>query len=224
MSVNNDPKVRFKHGNKFMLNIFKKKLTINQAVEFILLFNSELTKKMQDPFDSFLNLYDKISEQTKIKCGYELGYLIISCIYLMLMANRDLKGNKDELSSHYLADVYKILHNNCSKELGDYAVSQLDLRIQAYRLAWISEKLNSLVGIRSVLQSTVSAIIKTDDFSIADDILLEYIHNQDSINNESAQFVLKISEPWLIAGQICMDIINATHNFFSQFSKDFEII
>jgi hypothetical protein len=206
-----------------MLNVFKKELTINQAVEFILLFDFELTKKMQGPFDSFINLYDKeISEQIKIKCGYELGYLITSCIYLILMVNRDLKGNKNEVSSHYLEDVYKILHNKCSKELGDYAVSQLDLRIQAYRLAWISKELNSLTGIRSILQSTVSAIIKTDDFSVADDIVLEYIHNQNSINNESFQFAHEI--PGLIAGTICMDIINATHNFFSQFSKDFKII
>jgi len=130
-----------------MLNPLKKKLTINQAVEFILLFTFELTKKMQGPFDSFINSYDKeISEQIKIKCGYELGYFIISCIYLKLMTNIDLKGNEDEFSSHYLTECNKILHNEGSKELGDYLVLQLGLRIQAYRLALISEKLNSLVG------------------------------------------------------------------------------
>ena len=206
-----------------MLNIFKKKLTIHQAVELILMFESELTKKMQVPFDSLINLYDEnISKETKIQCNWELWYLVNSCIRLMLIPNVDLKDNKDELSSHYLAEFNKDLHTRHSEKWADYAVSQLDLRIQAYRLAWISKELNSFTGIGSILQTTVSAIIETNDSTAAENRVIEYIHDQDSINNESAQFVLKI--PGIIAGPICVNIINAVGNFCSQFSKDFKII
>jgi len=206
-----------------MLDIFKKKLTIIQLAELIRLFSYELQIKMRGPLDSLIKIYDKeISKTTKDMCDRELYYLINSCIYIMLTTNINLKCNKDELLDHYHAECSKVLHLGCSKERGDYAASQLDWRIQAYKLAWISKELNSLIGIRSIFQSTISAIIRTNHWDAADDTVIEYINNQDSINNKSNQIALQL--PGLIAGPICANIINAIGKFLSQLPRNFKII
>jgi len=209
-----------------MFNIFKKELTVAQLAELLRLFSYELQKKMRGHLDDLMRIYSKeIPELTKSVCDIELYYLINAIIYIMLSKNLDLKCNNDELDkllTYFHMECSNVLHQGCSEERGDYGVSQFDWRIQAYKLAWASKELNPLTGIRSIFQSAISVIIKTNHWDAADDKVIDYVNDQESINNEMQQIALKL--PGVIAGPICASIISVIGKFLNELPRNYKVM
>ena len=204
-----------------MLNFFKTNLSSADAAQFLIKLAYEVIQKRQGDFDELICVYkENISVQTKLRCDWELFYIVNTLVYLMASINFKYTKNP-EIMGQYLSICNNILHYERTQKDGDYAFSQFELRIQAYRLAWINKDMNVLTGVRSVLQSTVSEILKTGDLNMADDFIIEFINDPNIINNERFQLVHKL--PSLIAGPMCLTIITSIDEALNSFSNQVKI-
>ncbi len=203
------------------MSFFKKKLTVSESISVLQSIDFQIFKNAKEPLHDLIKLHEEnYTQNTKFTCEWELYYFICSCIYYMAKVDLNFT-NTNELMNNYIIESKKVLYSERTKKDGDYACSQFELRMQAYRLAWINKDMNSLTGITTIFDMLIYLFIKQKNLNAGDDFLIDYIHDQRMIEQDYYRMIHKMSG--LITGPMCVYIISSISKALNAFRKEIHL-